>query len=229
MSDHWAVVPVKGLTDSKTRLSHHLGERRKILIEALLTDVLRSAVKSKIYDTVLIVSNDNQIGSLARSAGVSFLRQSSFGLNRGLEQANEIALRENADSATTILADIPLVEPKDFKEIFALSEATPRIVMAPSLKGGTNIMLTSPPGIVRPNYGRWSYSKHLRQAQIGQVDAFSISNPRVSFDVDTVDDLKELKRRDPKGVTSSGRLARELLRSNTISKIQRKAQLPIIE
>ena len=228
MSNHWAVIPVKGLAESKTRLSPHFGERRKILIEALLTDVLRAVVKSKIYDTVLIVSNDNQIGTLAGAAGVSFLRQSSFGLNRGLEQVNEIALEEGAYSLTTILADIPLVEPKDFREIFAFSHATHRVVMAPSLKGGTNIMLTSPPGIIRPNYGRWSYSKHLRQAQIGQVDAFSISNPRVSFDVDTIDDLKELKRRDPKGITFSARAARELSRAAAISRIQRKTQLPTI-
>ncbi|HEX4921732.1 MAG TPA: hypothetical protein VFV92_13460, partial [Candidatus Bathyarchaeia archaeon] len=115
-------------------------------------------------------------------------------------------------------ADIPLVEPRDFQQIVGTAKNTSRVVMAPSLKGGTNIMLTSPPGNVRPSYGRWSYSKHLRQAQLNQVDAYSISNSRLSFDIDTVEDLKELRRRDPEGSTSSARVALEMKRTIAVSK-----------
>ena len=77
--------------------------------------------------------------------------------------------------------------------------------MAPSLKGGTNVMLTSPPGTISPSYGRWSYSKHLRLAQMKGVDAYSISNCRVSFDIDTMSDLMELRRLDPESKTASAR------------------------
>jgi 2-phospho-L-lactate guanylyltransferase len=219
MTNNWAIVPVKGLTDSKTRLSPFLGEKRKLVIEALLSDVLRAVTRSKVYNTVLVVSPDQHVGNVARSAGVSFLRQGSFGLNRGLDQAIETALRAKAETVTTILADIPLVEPRDFQEIFSIAKSVPRVVMVPSSKGGTNIMLTSPPGVVRPSYGRWSYSKHLRQAQLDQVDAYSISNSRVSFDIDTVEDLKELRRRDPEGSTSTARVALDLKRTIAVSRI----------
>ncbi|HEX4919927.1 MAG TPA: 2-phospho-L-lactate guanylyltransferase, partial [Candidatus Bathyarchaeia archaeon] len=161
MTNNWAVVPVKGLTESKTRLAPYLGEKRKVLIEALLSDVLRSVTRARTFDNVLVVSPDYDVESLARSLRVSFLQQNSFGLNRGIELATDIALRENAESVTTILADIPLVEPRDFQQILNTAKSLPRVMMAPSLKGGTNVMLTSPPGIVRPTYGRWSYSKHL--------------------------------------------------------------------
>ena len=219
MTDNWAIVPVKGLTDSKTRLSPFLGERRKLLVEALLSDVLRSITKSRAYDTVLVVSPDQHVRIVARSAGVAFQRQSSFGLNRGLDQAIETALREKAESVTTVLADIPLVEPRDFQQILSIAKSVPRVVMAPSLKGGTNAMLTTPPGAVRPSYGRWSYSKHLRQAQLNQVDTYSISNSRVSFDIDTVEDLKELMRRDPEGTTSTARVALDLKRTIAVLRI----------
>ena len=68
-------------------------------------------------------------------------------------------------------------------------------------------MLTSPPGVISPSYGRWSYSKHLRQAQAGGLNAYSLSNRRVSFDIDTMSDLMELMRLDSDGKTASGRVA----------------------
>lgn len=219
MTNNWAIVPVKGLTESKSRLSPFIGEKRRFLVEALLSDVLRSIAKSRVYDTVLVVSPDQHVGNVARSHRVAFLRQSTFGLNRGLDQAIETALRENADSVTTILADIPLAEPKDFQQILNIAKSVPRAVMAPSLKGGTNIMLITPPGIVRPSYGRWSYSKHLRQTQLNQVETYSISNSRISFDIDTIEDLKELVRRDPEGSTSTGRVALDMKRVIAVSRI----------
>jgi len=210
LSEDWAVIPVRGLADSKTRLSSYLGERKKLLVEALLQDVLSSILQSKVYGAVLVVSPDANVAAKARGSEVSFLRQTSFGLNRAIEQVNRLALRENALSMTTILADIPLAEPRDFRELLDLGNGDRKAVMVPSLKGGTNVMMTRPPAAIRPGYGRWSYSKHLRQAQIAGIDAYSMSNARVSFDIDTVDDLIELRRRDPEGRTASARVVRSM-------------------
>ncbi len=204
MTDNWAVIPVKGLTESKTRLSTSLqGDQRRILVEALLEDVLSSIIRSRVYGTVMLISPDESVGSRFRSQEVSFLKQIGVGLNRAVEQANRLATQKHARSLTTVLADIPLVEAGDCPSVR-------KVVMAPSFKGGTNVMLTSPPGVISPSYGRWSYSKHLRQAQISGLNVYSISNSRISFDIDTVSDLMELRRRDPEGKTTSGRAAEML-------------------
>ena len=206
MNDNWALVPVKGLTESKTRLSTSLqGDQRRILVEALLEDVLSSIIRSRVYGTVMVISPDENVASRIRPEEVSFLKQTGVGLNRAIEQANRLATQKHVRSVTTVLADIPLVEPGDFKELLSVGTAVPRVVMAPSLKGGTNVLLTSPPGVISPSYGRWSYSKHLRQAQMKKVDAYSISNSRVSFDIDTISDLVELRRLDPESKTASAR------------------------
>jgi 2-phospho-L-lactate/phosphoenolpyruvate guanylyltransferase len=211
MTENWAVIPVKGLTESKTRLSAHLqGDKRRILVEALLEDVLSSIIRSKAYGTIMVISPDENVGSRIRQPEVSFRKQSGMGLNRAVEQANRLATLGHANSLTTILADIPLVEPGDFREIVSLGSPGRRVVMAPSMKGGTNVMLTSPPGVVSPGYGRWSYSKHLRRAQLNGISAYSLSNPRLSFDIDTMNDLLELRHRDPDGKTVSGRVVSEL-------------------
>ena len=208
MNDNWAVVPVKGLTESKTRLSTSLpGDKRRTLVEALLEDVLSSIIRSRVYETVMLISPDENVGNLFRSREVSFLKQIGLGLNRAIEQANRLATQKHARSLTTVLADIPLVDPGDFKELLSIGPSVRKVVMAPSLKGGTNVMFTSPPGVISPSYGRWSYSKHLRQAQISGLNAYSISNSRISFDIDTVSDVMELRRRDPESKTASGRAA----------------------
>ena len=210
MTDNWAVIPVKGLTESKTRLSTSLqGDQRRILVEALLEDVLASVVRSRVYGTIIVISSDENVRTRVKSQGVSFVKQTSVGLNRAIEQTNRLALQKHARSVTNVLGDIPLVDPGDFKEISSLGDASQRVVMAPSLKGGTNVMLTSPPGVVSPSYGRWSYSKHLHQAQVRGVNAYSISNSRISFDIDSSSDLIELRRRDPEGRTASGRVISE--------------------
>ncbi|SRR6266852_1392414 len=212
MTDNWAVIPVKGLTESKTRLSTYLqGDKRRILVEALLDDVLSSIIRSKVYGAIMVISPDENVGTEIRPAEVSFLKQTGIGLNRAVEQANRLATLGRARSLTTVLADIPLVEPADFKELVSLGSPGRRVVMAPSMKGGTNVMLTSPPGVISPGYGRWSYSKHLRRAQAEGLNVYSISNGRVSFDIDTMSDVMELRRLDLAGRTASGRAA-EVLR-----------------
>ena len=205
MTENWAVIPVKGLSDSKTRLSTYVqGDKRRILVEALLDDVVSSILRSRVYATIMVVSPDENVASRIRPPEVSFLKQTGIGLNRAIEQANKLATMGHASSLTAVLADIPLVEPSDFKEIVGLGSPSRRVVMAPSKKGGTNVMLTSPPGVISPSYGRWSYSKHLRLAQAAGLDAYSVSNRRVSFDIDTASDLIELRRLDPEGKTASG-------------------------
>src|SRR5438445_12597041 len=118
MTDNWAVIPVKGLTESKTRLSTSLqGDKRRILVEALLEYVLSSIFRSRVYETVMLISADENVGNRFRSQEVSFLKQIGLGLNREIEQANRLATQKHAPSLTTVLTDIPLVDPDEFKEL----------------------------------------------------------------------------------------------------------------
>jgi 2-phospho-L-lactate guanylyltransferase len=210
LTPQWAVIPVKGLTESKRRLSPYLGEKKRLLVEALLHDVLSSVLLSEVYDRVLVISPDENVGAVAKGRKVVFLRQAGFGLNRAMEQANRLAIRDGVTSLTAILADIPLAEPHDLVEISSMGDGRRGVVMVPSLKGGTNVMSTRPPGLIRPSYGRWSYSKHLRQAQLNRLIAYSVSNSRISFDIDTVNDLIELQHRDSNLRTSSAKVLSDI-------------------
>src|SRR5947208_7694843 len=135
MNDNWAVIPVKGLTESKTRLSTSLqGDKRRILVEALLEDVLSSIIRSRVYGTVMLISPDGNVGIRFRSQEVSFVKQIGLGLNRAIEQANRLATQKHARSLTTVLADIKLIEGYDFKELLSKGTFVRKVMMTAVVK-----------------------------------------------------------------------------------------------
>ncbi len=206
-----AVVPVKGLPEAKRRLSNYLDpDERRRLVLAMLEDVLHSLEASDVFSKIIVISPDGSLEkNVRRNQGV-FVKQRGAGLNAAIRQASRELLPKKVPTMMTILADLPLAAPKDFEELARISGEKPRIVLAPSLKGGTNVMLRSPPDVISTSYGRWSYAKHLRAGQRRGIPVYSISNSRLSFDVDTIQDLKVLRRLDRYAKTHAGRLAREI-------------------
>ncbi len=213
MRDHIVIVPVKGIKESKTRLSPFLTrEKREALVNALLQDVLASITAADIFTSILVISPDDNVLYEVHPDRVGFIKQTSTGLNAAVQQATNFAGKLQAESLTIVLADIPLAEPRDFIEFFKLGGNHRRVVLAPSFKGGTNVMMLNPSDAIPPGYGRWSYAKHLRQAQKRKLDVYSMSNSRLSFDVDTPKDLTELRRLDPSGITTAGKLIHQLVK-----------------
>ena len=221
-----AVVPVKSLSEAKRRLSTHLNpDERRRLVLAMLEDVLQALEHSTMFSEILVVSPDNSLQELVRKNHVVFVKQRGTGLNAAIRQASRQLSIKSASSMTTILADLPLVKAKDFRELREISEETPRIVLAPSLKGGTNIMARYPPGVIPNSYGRWSYAKHLRAGQREGLPVYSVSNLRLALDIDTIQDLKSLRHFDPSAKTHAGRFARDIGGS---SQVGRKPRPPLL-
>ncbi len=206
-----AIVPVKSLFDAKRRLADHFDlDQRKKLVLAMLDDVLQALKQSRLFSEIRVVSPDVSLEAVVKRSQAVFMKQRGTGLNSAIRQAARALASMSADSMTTVLADLPLTVPKDFRELARVGRETRRIVLAPSMKGGTNVMLRSPPDVISTSYGRWSYAKHLRAGQKLGLPVYSISNSRLSFDVDTLQDFKALRRLDPSGRTHAGKLARDL-------------------
>lgn len=211
MTSNIAVIPVKGLLDSKSRLNRAIAPQvKKKLILAMLRDVLVSVTESEIFDQVMVVSPDRNVEREANLEEGVFVHQEGLGLNSGIRQATSLAMRAKASSVAVLLADIPLVQPKDLKELYAIGNTPERVVLSPSLKGGTNVMVREPPDLIPSAYGRWSFSNHLRAAQKMGVPVYSVSNPRLSLDIDTPEDLVKVARGDSHARTNTSRVLRDV-------------------
>jgi len=205
-----AIVPVKTLADAKRRLSSHLTiQERRLLVLAMLEDVLNAIQASNAFQETIVVSPDKTVIAAAAKHGSKSLLQTGPGLNTGIQQATSQAIKTGAAITANILADIPLIQPQDFDEILRIGSDSPRVILSPSFDGGTNIMLRSPPNIIDHSYGRWSFTRHLRYAQKKQVPVYAVSNARSSFDVDTIDDLRNIIQLDPSDRTRTATLVRE--------------------
>jgi 2-phospho-L-lactate guanylyltransferase len=211
LTGKFAIIPVKGLVESKSRLARSLSPQdKKKLIIALLEDVLIAVQESQIFSRVLVVSQDPYVEKEANLPNGTFLHQDGQGLNAGVRQSTHFAIREKASSVAVVLADIPMLESRDLRELYSVGGAAQRVVLAPSLKGGTNVMVREPPGVIAPAYGRWSFSTHLRAAQKTGFAVYSVSNPRLSFDVDTLEDLIAIARKDPHGKTRTAKCLQDM-------------------
>jgi 2-phospho-L-lactate guanylyltransferase len=204
-----AIVPVKNLSEAKRRLATHLDPvERKTLVLAMLEDVLNALKRSDLFSEIRVISPDGTLERTIARHKALFMKQKGVGLNAALRQASRELATKRVSSVTTVLADLPLTGPADFRELARISQDRPRIVLAPSLKGGTNVMMRSPPDLIRTSYGRWSYAKHLREGQKKNASVYSISNPRLSFDIDSIHDLRVLLKLDRSGRTHASRAAK---------------------
>src|SRR5437879_101173 len=158
-----AIVPVKTLADAKRRLSRHLTiQERRLLVLAMLEDVLNAIQASNAFQETIVVSPDKTVIAAATKHGSKSLLQTGPGLNTGIQQATSLSIKTGATITANILADIPLIQPQDLDEILRIGSDSARVILSPSFDGGTNIMLRSPPNIICNSYGRWGFTRHIR-------------------------------------------------------------------
>lgn len=196
-----AIVPVKELRDSKSRLgaAADAGARADLVLATLgtvLTALTAPAIVARI-----VVSPDPDILDAARRAGATALPQRGRGgdmLNSALEQARHYALRSLPDAVLVVLGDLPLVAPDDIVGMLALAVDERAAVIAPDRHGaGTNALLLRPPDLLPFAFGAASCQRHVALATQHHLVATCFHAPGLAFDVDTPDDLGELAARRP--------------------------------
>jgi len=209
-----AVVPVKLLASSKSRLSRILGpEDRERLMIAMLSDVLKALRGSSCIEIILVVSRDEKVGRVASELGALFLREPKpGGLNIAIKMAIVKCLELGADGVLIIHADVPLVREDDLR---AMSRGLDghEVVIAPSLDlEGTNALALMPPDVMPISYGPGSFYRHLEMALERQLSTLVLFSRSLALDVDRPEDLALLAMSKARG-RASVLLARELLRT----------------
>jgi 2-phospho-L-lactate guanylyltransferase len=187
----FAIVPVKSLLKSKTRLSNFFTlQERPLFTLAMIEDVLNALKSSKVSKTV-VVSSDSTVEGLVKDFGMTFLKENQEGLNQALNQATKWCVRNGAKLVLILPADVPLITEKDVNALVKLS-LNSSVVISPSRNGGTNALLQTPPGIVSPCFGPNSFKRHVDKALAKHVMTKIFVSSSVMLDIDSERDLDQL-------------------------------------
>jgi 2-phospho-L-lactate guanylyltransferase len=94
----------------------------------------------------------------------------------------------------TISADLPLISQTDIRALIALAEQH-KVVLAGSREGtGTNAVVMRPPLVLPYLFGPGSLPAYMQAARQHLIDYTLFPNANLAFDIDTIDDVRELER-----------------------------------
>lgn len=205
------LLPIKDLFHAKKRLSGVLTpEQRFALAQAMLTDTFRAVRGVRRADKIFVVTNFEPAMRIAQENGWEILREElQISESDSVDAASKICEERGVKALLRVPLDLPLIQPADMDELFALHCEAPGLVIAPSRDGtGTNAMLRIPPTLFPSHFGNGSFAKHLAEAERAGALVIVRRNGRLEMDVDDESDLRALLERDL-GVTETGRWLRE--------------------
>ncbi len=186
-----AIVPVKPLAESKSRLAGVLDENeRAALTRKLLERTLLKLTRARGIARIVVISRDENVLKIARKFGAWSVLETNANLNDALEQARRVCIANGARALLILPADLPKLRVRDIEKMIALGEPAPRIVIAPAQRdGGTNALLLNPAHDFVFQFGENSFDAHAAQAVGSRYQAARYESDTVAFDLDVPEDL----------------------------------------
>lgn len=188
----WAIVPVKPLNRSKSRLAPVLsGKQREALSRQMLEQTLKTLNQVVGIGGILVISRDHAALSIAHQFDVQTVQESGAPeLNDALGRATQLVTTWGAQGVLIVASDIPLMSAKDIEGMLALADQPRIVVIASDRHGeGTNALLIQPPGLITYSYGPNSFRRHVAQTKEAGIAVRVFGSPTVALDVDVPEDL----------------------------------------
>ena len=192
----WAIIPVKPLTNAKSRLSAVLtAEQRYELTRAMFRHVISVVAASQHITGLIVISRDTKALAIAREMGAKTIQEGADSdLNPALLRATAVAKSWRADAVLILPADLPFVHADDLRAMIRLSRERSIVIASDSQADGTNALLVRPPGMIAYEYGAGSFQKHI--ASVGRAGgvAMPFYSDRLALDIDLPQDLERYHR-----------------------------------
>ena len=193
----FAVLPVKRFSLAKQRLGDALATgTRRALAEAMLTDVLMALRRTEAVQDVLLVTSEPAADAIGRGYGAHVLPDTEeAGQSAAATIGVAAAIEAGATRALLVPADIPALDPAELTELLGRPTADSSLVVVADRHGtGTNALVLTPPDAIVPAFGPDSRALHEQAAAGAGVPCSVQDMPTLALDVDTLDDLAELRR-----------------------------------
>lgn len=186
-----AVLPVKRFAGAKRRLATGIDdERREALVAAMLEDTLEAIAAARTIGRTIIVTGDPKAQEIVAESGAEVLPDPAdeghvIAALAGIARAEA----DGADCVVLLPGDCPLLDPKELDRLLTGVPAS-FVAVVPDRHGtGTNALVLSPPGAIRPAFGEGSRARHVDAARAADIP-FAVENlPSLALDLDTPADL----------------------------------------
>ena len=196
-----AVVPMKPLSQSKTRLAGVLSQQERAdLSLAMFRKVIAAARHA--LGSVWVVGGDEAVRLAAESLDAIWLEDPGSDLNDSLAFALDRACKAEV-SAIYLPADLPFVTSADIDKVVRASGVGKTLTLSPAQQdGGTNAMLIPRCVPFPPRLGNDSFRRHKRQASALGIPYTVCLTEGLGLDLDTPDDMAQCDSLRPGFISS---------------------------
>ncbi len=188
-----AIIPVRSLSDGKTRLASVLdrGERYK-LNARFLVHTLRTA--GALTGNTVVVTRCIEAREIANASGADTLFETSrAGLNPALQSASKIVRARGSARILILPADLPFVCLDDLRALIRHSGRSGAAIAPDQPRDGTNALCLPAGHSFRFRFGIRSFFKHQREAEKVGLEMAVVRRSSLGFDVDWPNDFSKLK------------------------------------
>jgi 2-phospho-L-lactate guanylyltransferase len=186
----WSVLmPVKVLTQAKSRLAGLAGPRRGELALAVACDTVTVALETARVARVVVITDDPVAAAALTRLGAQVIPdEPRDGLNAALLHGAAVAARSWPASGTAALsADLPALRPDELARALKAAAGWPNAFVADVAGDGTTLYTAAPGVAFRPAFGLASRARH---AAGGAAELELTDIPGLRQDVDTPADLR---------------------------------------
>ena len=192
----WAIIPVKPLLESKSRLAHILSAAQRAgLMRRFLQNTLAVLAQVPSIAQTLVISSDPIVLALAQSYGAETIAEErAQGLNTAVARAAQSAMQQHASGLLILPADLPFIQVGD---VTTMVETRRRVngrfmaICTDDKEDGTNALFIMPPTQFTYRYGLGSFRSHIQEATRLGLDVHIIRTPGLTFDLDTEEDWQQ--------------------------------------
>jgi 2-phospho-L-lactate/phosphoenolpyruvate guanylyltransferase len=186
------LIPCKSLDQGKSRLSAALDvHARRALCEFFLCRTLALACTLVAPARIYIVTADAHVVEIAGRYGASVLADSSFDLNRALEEARAAIAARHADMEGLLIMPIDLPLSTSYSLSSVVAEPGDIVIVPDESATGTNLLLLrhASARTFQFRFGPDSYDAHCRLANEAHLALRTVRDDSLSFDVDLPEHL----------------------------------------
>ncbi|MCP4358168.1 MAG: 2-phospho-L-lactate guanylyltransferase [Chloroflexi bacterium] len=188
----WAIIPVKSLQHTKSRLTAVLSaSERAHLTSHLLTRLLIILDNTPEVAQIIVVSRDETIGRVARQHNaIPLVESPEAKLNAAVHTGVNFAAAQGARQLLILPSDLPFLTRDDVAVVCApLPSTSPSLIICPDRhQRGTNALCLPSDCSFQFQFGPDSFQQHLQEARRGRLTPHIIHTPGWQFDLDTVED-----------------------------------------